>query len=256
MLNASARPITLRRRQGFTLIELLVSIGIIVLLLAVLLPAVRYGIAYARGFRCQMSLRDTAFEFSVFADDTLHGNRGDDNANSRFRLENFVESQYGLSEFWRHSSQTLVQRTTADDAMRCSEVAGPVQMRRNIPCRQGALSPTQNVSFTFNKRLDTPEVKGRRGAAPTQVWLSSAVLASPSVPLVWDLDGDEAARRDIVPHFTAPGLNSVSDMANDAYWMPGFRHSSRVNIALIDGSVHATKSPLDENWDWAYQPKR
>lgn len=233
------------------------SIGIIVVLLAVLVPSVRFGYSHARGFRCQLNQRDVAFEFSVFADDNLHGNRGDDDANGgRFSLENFIESQYGLSEFWRYGDTSLSTRNSTDDQLRCSEVSGAVTLRRNVPCRQGAVSPTQNVSFTFNKRLYTPEIVGRRGPQPTQVWLTSSVLQYSNVPLVWDLDGAEAASRDVTPHFTAPGLDSSTEMANDAYWMPGMRHSGKANFALLDGSVHISAAPLSEGWNWSYQPKR
>src|SRR5690242_14076117 len=83
------------RARGFTLLELLISIAIVALLLAILLPALGYTVRAARGFRCQVSLRSVAFDFSVFADDNLHGDRGDDVAvvgRRRFRLETFQES--------------------------------------------------------------------------------------------------------------------------------------------------------------------
>lgn len=242
--------------RAFTLIELLISVAIIAVLIAVLLPALGLGREYARGFRCQMNLRTVAFDFGIFADDNLHGNRGDDEAyQNSFALETFIESQYGVSEFWNHGNAQTSTRTTQDDAMRCSEVAGPVVMRRNVPCSQGAVSPTQNVSYTFNARLHQAEVINKNGRpAVRAVRLSGAkVLGQQQLPLLWDLDGIAAASADAVPHFSAPAMGSVSVYADNARWFPSSRHAGRGNYALVDGSVHATARPLEMGWNWTYQ---
>lgn len=242
--------------RAFTLIELLISIAIIAVLIAVLLPALGLGREYARGFRCQMNLRSTAFDFAIFADDSLHGNRGDDERyQNSFALETFIENQYSVSEFWNHGASQTATRNTTDDAMRCSEVTGPVVMRKNVPCSQGAISPTQNVSYTFNSRLHQAEVlnkNGRPGVRAVRL-TGSKVLAQNQLPLVWDLDGTAAAAADAIPHFSAPALDSVSVYADNSHWFPSNRHAGRGNYALVDGSVHATAAPLDTGWNWAYQ---
>ncbi len=242
--------------RAFTLIELLISIAIIAVLIAVLLPALGLGREYARGFRCQMNLRSVAFDFGIFADDNLHGNRGDDEAfQSSFALETFIENQYGVSEFWSHGNGQTATRTTADDVMRCSEVAGPVVMRKNVPCSQGAISPTQNVSYTFNARLHQAEVVNKNGRVGVKaVRLTGAkVLAQNELPLVWDLDGTAAVAAQALPHFSAPALDSVNVYADNSRWFPSGRHAGRGNYALVDGSVHATSKPLETGWNWAYQ---
>lgn len=250
-------------RGGFTLVELLTSIAIIAVMLAFLLPALGSTIRSARGFRCQTSLRSVAFDFSIFADSQLHGDRGTDRSlgPERFRLETFQESQYGLDEFWRWGSPASYSLPDAakNDPMRCSEVRGAITIYNNTPCSQGAISPPQNVSFTFNMRLHRPEGLGPNGQpALIPVSLTSDVLQHGRVPLAWDVDGLKAQQRGATPVFSAPSLSATGPYANDQYWFPGFRHSGgTANFAFIDGSVAASSRPQTEpGWDWSFQPRR
>lgn len=248
-------------KRGFTLVELLVSIAIVAMLLAVLLPALGRTIATARGFRCQMSQRSIAFDFSVFADDQLHGDRGFDTrelGKHKFRLETFQSSQYGVNEFWRWgtavNSHTLPD-ANKNDPMRCSEVKGFLTLTRNQPCST-ALAPASNISFTFNMRLHRAEVPGPDGQLRfVPVHLRSSILENPRVPLVWDVDGAQADQRGASPIFSAPGLGSSGPYAGDQYWYPAMRHNGALNIAFIDGSVSSSKQPLTEHGaQWDYQP--
>jgi len=240
--------------MGFTIVELLVSTAIIVVLLAVLLPALGMGITTARGFRCQMNLRSIAFDFAVFADEGLHGNRGDDAGSPNFSLESFVESQYCVSEFWCWGPGDVADRAIEGDVMRCSEVRGPLTMRRNISCQDGALSPAKNVSYTFNMRLWKAEVETNGVPRVRPVRLTGSILQQVRVPLVWDIDAEAAAAAGTPPHFSAPSLDSAGPFAGDAFWYPSTRHGGRGNYALIDGSVHSSSDPLNERWNWSYQP--
>jgi prepilin-type N-terminal cleavage/methylation domain-containing protein/prepilin-type processing-associated H-X9-DG protein len=258
--DAAAR---LARRAGFTLVELLVSIAIIAMLLAILLPTLGYTIRSARSFRCQMSLRSVAFDFSVFADSQLHGDRGNDLielGRDRFRLETFQESEYGIDEFWRWPEQATHQYPDINnnDPMRCSEVRGPIVLQSSTPCSQGAVTPARNISYTFNARLHRAERQlpsGAWGLFP--VTLNKDVLEHGNIPLVWDVDGDVAAGRGLTPVFSAPAKGSLGGAyASGRYWFPSMRHNGSVNVALSDGSVHGTTRPLDATWDWAWQPRR
>jgi prepilin-type N-terminal cleavage/methylation domain-containing protein/prepilin-type processing-associated H-X9-DG protein len=248
---------------GFTLVELLVSIAIIVMLLTILLPSLGYTIAAARGFRCQMSLRSVSFDFSVFADDQLHGDRGDDMAelgSKRFRLETFQESQYGLDEFWRWQGTTTHQfpDNANNDPMRCSELRGIVVLQNNLPCTQGGITPPQNISYTFNSRLHRAERQLPNGVhVLVPVTLSSAIMEHGRVPLVWDVDGVKAHQSGITPVFSAPAANSQGPYASGIYWFPANRHARTANFAFIDGSVASSRTPLQEpDWKWSFQPSR
>lgn len=250
-------------RRGFTLVELLVTISVIASLLAILLPAVAHAMASARSFRCKVSLRSAAFDFSIFADEQLHGDRGNDETQldaDRFLLETFQDSQYGLQEFWRWGAQS--QHTIPDasgfDPLRCAAMTGEVTLVKDSPCGSGGVVPPQNISYTFNSRLHRAEItkpNGKVGAALVE--LSSRILEQSMVPLAWDVDGSRAVENDVSPVFSAPALDSQLVYAGDQYWFPAFRHAGRANFALIDGSVLGSARPLEESgWDWAYQPIR
>lgn len=251
------------RRAGFTLIELLVSIAIVAVLLSVLLPALSRTMGAARGFRCQVSLRSIAFDFAVFADEQLHGDRGNDPRDvgpHKFRLETFQESQYGLDEFWRWNSPLAhtLPDAAKNDPMRCSEIKAPITLTNNQPCST-AIQPPRNVSFGFNMRLHRAEV-----LTPTGQWRLNPVVLTSSVidqtngrvPLVWDVDGLVAESRGATPIFSAPAAGSSGPFySTDSYWFPAKRHNGAVNCALMDGSVSTfNRSAAETNWDWAFQP--
>lgn len=248
------------RARAFTLIELLCVVAVLVILISLLAPALRSGLGTARTFKCQVNLRGAAFDFAVFADDQLHGNRGADNNTPTFRLETFMESQYEVDEFWSWGDTDLFMRpgSAGEDPMRCSEVSAPVSMRRATPCRLGAVGPAAGISFGFNMRLHQAEVFDSRGRPRSRdLLLTSAILQRGRVPLVWDVDGEAAARVDRSPVFSAPALDSRGVFARDAFWFPTSRHLGSGNYALIDGSVHTSNHPLTESgWDWAYQSVR
>lgn len=247
--------------RGFTLIELAVTIGIIALLLSLLAPALRRTIGSARGFKCQATLRNLAFDFTLFADPRLHGPRGQDTQfNGRFRLSTFQESEYGIDEFWRFNDADTVTFEAGDssDPLRCPEVAGALSLHRNTPCTSaGALTPPQHISYGFNSRLHRIEVNGQFGPVAQPVFLSSDILQHPDVPLAWDVDGVLAlAKGSLIPQFSAPALDSIFLYVNDSAWWPALRHNGAVNVAFIDGSVRSSHQPLDEpGWRWGYSPR-
>lgn len=248
---------------AYTIIELLVTIAIIVTLLAILLPALQHTMAASRGFRCQMSLRGVAFDFSIFADDQLHGSRGDDETrlgDRFFFLETFQESQYGIDEFWRWGA--ALTHTLPDEAendpMRCAAVRGPITVKRGISCSRGAVTPSEHVSFGFNKRLHRPVVFTEVGSYRTpQVRLTSETATHGMVPLAWDIDGAAASAVGMLPVFSAPGLGNPGTYAGNRSWYPAYRHAGVANFAFIGGHVLSSRQPLAEHdWRWAYQPIR
>lgn len=249
-----------RSRTAFTLVELMVSIAIIAVLLALFSPALGGALDAARNVKCQASLRTVAADFSHFADQTIHPDRGDDNQlRTRFRLSTFQEQAYAIDEFWAYGAAEEHELTESNesDPMRCASVSGAVRIAKHQACTSsGALNPPQNISYGFNARLHRAEVDGPGGfPLPRPVLLTGEILEQPDVPLLWDVDGREAFQKGVLPQFTAPSLDSKAVYANDRFWFPGFRHGGVINVAFVGGHVLSTKKPLEESaWRWDYQP--
>lgn len=250
---------------------MLVVLAIVSILMALLIPAARGAIGSARSFKCQMAQRSVAFDFQVWADESLRPPRGNDDlplaqggaGKGRFFLETFQEAQYGIDEFWKDNTTNVVRLPdrSGRDPMRCVEVKGDLTLTRFAPCSQGGVSPAANVSFGFNIRLHWSDTL-LRSSSGYQVGLTSSVLdgygqVSPSaLPLLMDVDGAAAAARDRTPVFTGPLLNGDPGLY-DGYWFPGLRHNGAANVAFIDGHVAASKAPDREpNWAWGFTPSR
>jgi prepilin-type processing-associated H-X9-DG protein/prepilin-type N-terminal cleavage/methylation domain-containing protein len=253
-------------RAAFTLVELLIVIAIIGVLIALLIPAVRSALGTARGFKCEMSLRSVAFDFGLFADDTLHPFRGDDErdlSHGQFRAETFQDLQYGVDEFWAYGNKASISLPDAQgrDPMRCAEVRGDLVLRRNNPCTSGGVGPSENVSFGFNIRMHVSDRLMAQGRT-ARVALSSSIMgggdgfAPAAIPLLWDVDGAQAASKGVTPLFSGPSLDSTF-LLGDQYWFPGMRHNGAMNVGFLDGHVAATRKPLQEpNWGWSFDAGR
>ena len=252
-----------RGRRGFTLLELLVAMSIVAILISLLLPGVASVREKSRAFKCQMNLRSVGFDFHMFADPALHGDRGEDEAlpNDRFRLETFQESQYRIDEFWGWPGDRFTGSNAALGAMACTEVRGNVAIRAETPCRSGAVQPPESVSYAFNLRFDRPEIsiKGQWVPSPSAALLSDRILQADhplyNIPLLWDIDGAVAAQRDITPHYSAAPHGSDRPYSDGWTWFPALRHQGQMQIAALDGSVRGSVDPLaDRSWQWGFQP--
>jgi len=257
---------TPRSLCAFTLVELLIVIAIVAVLLALIFPAIRGTLAAARSFRCQSSQRTIAFDFTVFADDQLHGDRGNDGVELRnralFRAETFQNSQYGTNEFWTYGENVpthTVPDTQGRDPMRCAEVDGNIKLTRALSCSIGGVAPSKNVSYGLNIRLHWSEKRAAAGLSYGVV-LSNRILDGygivppSSLPLMMDVDGAAAAVRGTNPVFVGPSLDSTTLFADNRFWFPGVRHNGTMNVAFMDGHVKATHRPLLEGWAWGFEP--
>ncbi|MCA9304153.1 MAG: prepilin-type N-terminal cleavage/methylation domain-containing protein [Phycisphaerales bacterium] len=240
---------------------MLVVIAVVATLFGILLPMLSGSIERARMFKCQMSQRTVAFDFQIFADDQLHGDRGEDSGRSTFRIETFQESQYGVDEFWRWGGDQQTHETpdsNGNDPMRCPSVRDPVTLRNNVACSSGAVGPPQNISFGFNSRLDRAEIVDSHGRPrAVKARLHPSVVQESNVPLLIDVDGQRAFMIGANPIYTAPSLDSFGPYAGDRVWFPGLRHNGQANAAFMDGHVASSSTPDEEaGWRWDYQPIR
>ena len=247
--------------RAFTIVEIVATIAVISVLLGLLIPALGGTMRAARSFKCQNSLRTAAFDFSIFADEGLHGSRGNDEVDlsaGAFRVETFQESQYGVDEFWRWGSAVTANLpdATGNDPLRCASVKQPLTLVKNTPCSKGAVTPAAGVSFGFNERLHINEVVSPKGGTVAkQVTLKTRLLESEHVPLLWDVDGALAEEKGATPVFSAPSLGSTGYFADDARWFPSVRHDGKINFAFIGGHVLSSRKPLDEpTWRWDFTP--
>ncbi len=255
--SATRASLSCRHGRAFTIVELLITVAIISLLVAILLPLLAHTRASARQFRCQITLRNVAFDFAIFADAQMATDRGEDGTGRRFRLETFQESLYRIDEFWPSDEQGL-SRTLPDaaglDPLRCSEIRSAVTLWNGVPCSQGAITPPESVSYGFNLRLHAPVTISPQGQPMTQrIWLTDRVLADPMVPLAWDVNGATAHARDLSPVFSAPAIagEDVGPYADNSHWFPAMRHVGAASFAFVGGHVLTSKRPLEESgWTW------
>jgi prepilin-type N-terminal cleavage/methylation domain-containing protein/prepilin-type processing-associated H-X9-DG protein len=248
------------RWRAFTLIELLVTIAIITVLLSMLLPAIGSAIALARSRKCQSGQRSVGFDFSIFADDTLHPYRGEGSRAKSFQLRAFINAQYQINEFWAWGNVDEVELPDGEghDPMHCPGVAGPITLVRGRQATSGGVGPPENLSFGFNIRLHQAEVRDSNGQLRViqPLDIGSAVLdaGADKVPLMWDIDPLAALDRGVTPLLSGPSLGSNGIFGEDRYWFPGQRHHGMGNYLFLDGHVEETSTPLSNRWNWGYSP--
>lgn len=246
-------------RQGFTLVETIVVMGIIALLLAILLPGLQKARGSVRALQCASNLKSVVTAFDLFARGESEGGRGDSHrlGKTRFFMNDFQESQYGLDEFWDGgpaASQTL---RPGESPMLCPAVPGTLTKRRGLPCGREAVKPIEAVGIAANMRLyrATMQFKGRSVLAPAAAtYVSTSILQHPYVPLAFDVSGSRAATRGVEPFYSAPPAQETADAyADGRFWIPGRRHGGKVNVGFVGGHVLSSRLPEEEFWDWSYQ---
>ncbi len=245
-------------RYGLTLIELLVVISIAALVTSILLPAVSSVRQQVKALKCSSNMKSIVFEFQLFADGAVEGGQGDSEAlgRQRFRIDDFQEKLYAIDEFW-DLGELGFAALGPGSVMICP--AGPASLTkyRGFPCGTEAVGPARNASLGFNMRLRRPVVRLAGGSVLAPVaaaHVRADIVNHPSVPLVIDVDGAEAARRGISPFYLAPPVPEKNNpYADGRYWMPSRRHQSRTYVGFVGGHVIATKHPEREPWDWDYQ---
>ncbi len=258
------RPTGGRARAGFTLIELLVVVAILALLAGIVLASLARVRVSARSFVCKNKLKTVAFDFIQFADDYAHPWRGDSESFGRtgFRLEDFQERLYGVSEFWRTAGvgtgvSTDGVSATLDPAahpLMCPSSPQGLQRVASLPCPQ-AITPLTHVSIGFNKWLDQSRMQMNGRWAWRNIRLNKRILEQAAVPLAFDVDGMVAQKQwGVLPYYSVPAPVGVEASAW-SFWFPAHRHGGRLNAAFVGGHVLSSpKAEAEAGWDWKRQP--
>ncbi len=247
--------------RGFSLLEVLVVMGIISLLLSILLPAISNMRRGMNKLKCASNLRSSAFAFQLFSEGESEGGQGDSEqlGRSAFFINDFQDSLYRVDEFWDIGGATESALDTSNTTMLCPSGATDLTKRKGFPCGRSAIGPLEDVTLAVNMRLfrAVVRVNGRAFLAPPAVTqVERRIINHPYVPLMLDVDGREAARRNLDPFYIAPPLAGTDDPYSDGrYWLPSTRHRGKTNVVFVGGHVLSSDRLEEENWNWAYQAR-
>ncbi len=176
---------------------------------------------------------------------------------NRFYVNDFQDSMYKLDEFWDLGAATSGPIRADKSVMLCPDGPSDLIKRKGFPCGNEAVGPSQDVTLAMNMRLHRGVVQfgGASLLAPAAVSkLRANILNHPYIPLVMDVDGQEAANRGLDPFYMAPPIQGTDDpYADGRYWMPSFKHGGKVNVAFVGGHVMSSRAPEKEGWNWGYQ---
>lgn len=248
-----------RAQRSFTLLELLIVVLIIAVLIALLTPSVRATRARVRELNCASNLRSVAVQFQFFANDQSPRGRGDSErlGPNKFRINDFLDSLYRLNRFWDAGSAVQATLQAGREPAMCPAGARQLTRRAGYPCGDQAIQPLRDVTFGVNMRLYRGQVvvAGRTAFAPVNLsFLPSSILDHPFVPLMLDVDGAEALRRNLLPFYLAPPIaGDDSPFSTGRYWLPTRRHPGGMNVAFVGGHVLRSLRPENESWNWNYR---
>ena len=249
------------RGSAFTLIEVLVVIAILAILLSVLLPALHSVRQASRTVVCSSNMKSITMEFRFFAEGTGERGRGDSQklGGSRFWINDFQDSLYGLDEFWNLGEANSGVLKAPSELMLCPSAARQLEKRRGLPCGREAVGPAEDVSIALNMRLYRAvfEAKEKRLlASPLATRVSIRILDHPYVPLGMDVDGRVAVGKGVDPFYIAPPLRNADPddpYATGRFWSPSKRHGGKTIIGFVGGHVLSSRQPEEEKWDWSHQ---
>ena len=203
----SRTAVPLHRTRGFTLVELLVVIGIIALLIAILLPALRRAKDQANRTACMSHIRQLAIGFIMYASDNK------DKCPYGARLDN--PGNVDLPSDWVHwrawSNNALLDRSALVPYIK---IRGD-QFRRLITCpsdtpdgRPGVYQFSYSMNMYFEPRAGYFPAEGGPPAR-----LSTTKRASEKILLA------EENERTINDGFWAPGNYTGPPNPNNSNWV-------------------------------------
>ncbi len=247
----------LRAGGAFSLLELLVVVTIIAVLAGVLLAVLAQVRGATRNFMCKNKLKTVSFEFYQFANEFSSPDRGDSEAyrGKGFFIDDFQERLYGIAEFWKTAGGAKHEYDAQALTLLCPSGKRELRKESGVPCKGKAVTPIENVSVGINMRLDRASKRIGTRDVLVPVLLTQRLLEHPSVPLAFDVDGEEATSRDVLPYYSAPPTGEGGVYDSGLFWFPDTRHGRQVNACFVGGYVLTSRTPQSQGgWDWRYQP--
>ena len=228
MFSGSSRSGSLRFRAGFTLVELLIVIGVIVVLIALLLPAVGSVRARARTAQCQNNLAELGLALKM----------ADKNLPQPVRAREADPTTAGQFTFWHGALSPFLEEKTNSLFFCPSDPARPADPASLDPQFAEAdqhNSPSSRqfgTSYGANNRLHRMQGGDSGKIALLDFGHSVAMATVPKNPS----DPNEA-----YPGYTGGDLDWQGGYGTkwDDWMESGRRHGQKVNILLYDGTVAA-----------------
>ena len=218
----------INRRQGFTIVELLVVIGIVVVLVALLLPVLTKGAGAARSIVCTSNLRSLGQLASLYAD----GNRG--------WLPPVGYPPNGpvlTNPYWFEEIMGVMGRQLSDYPPVGSLEFGIWRCPENAVATRPESSKDgeEYNSYTINawgQNVTTPENRYMGSKLTWFAWPSELYAMWDGVSYHVDPFGNDGTNSLPQPFASAPGIRSTS-----------YRHNLGVNMLFADGHVSWPAAP-------------
>lgn len=238
-----------RVRLAFTLVELLVVIGIIVLLLAVLLPVLGKVKAQAQQVKCQANLRGIGQALILYVDQYRYYPAAMAGAGTTHfgiwppRLRTVMKADRGLFYCPAQDARFEWRRDAQAGAVRATEVHAKFGYEIGEPVLVASTAERCYFSYGYNARGTGAGPPGERDRGlGDQVWLGAPLTSElathygelranrvrrpAEMIAVTDSNGDGSWDHGVQPHLDG-GLP----------WIPGKIHNGGSNVLFCDGHV-------------------
>jgi prepilin-type N-terminal cleavage/methylation domain-containing protein/prepilin-type processing-associated H-X9-DG protein len=247
-------PLSIINRRAFTLIELLVVISIIVLLLAILLPALQAGRSHARAAKCAGTLRQWGLYYAMYTSENEY------KMPIHFQHVLYVPDVLPRSVYKKQRDDMYAHPYWYRRLLLCPEASVP----RNLEIPPGFLDSTASAGRTHAPWVHVlPTVTqdwlmssyGMNGWTPERdyvlgtnqrIWESCLVKGAGHVPVYLDCMGPDAHPQETDPPMEYEDTPRKGWLTREMETVTMNRHQGGINSLFLDWSVR--KVGVKEPW--------